>query len=318
MADVAALADVSTAVVSYVVNDGPRRVSEVTRVRVLSAIESLGYRPNRTARALASRTSGVLGLIVPSSSAEFFVQLVEEVEAVSFRANRLTLVGSTGFDSTKERRYFEAFADAGVDQLIVVSSELNGFEQRAAMPPVVWVHHRPVGATDSLVDVDNVLAGALATEHLLFHDPEQIVIMTGLNDVGPLADRLAGCRQALEAAGVAWGSVKVIRSAFDRVAAMNAVSVEEFGASVGVLVLTDEQAIGVSAALGARIGQEVSLVAIDGTSATSCLWPPITSVVVPIAAMAAWAVDHSCDDDRQHKRFGVSIRIGRSCGCGPA
>ena len=44
--DVALHAGVSTAVVSYVVNEGPRNVAPATRARVLESISSLGYRPN--------------------------------------------------------------------------------------------------------------------------------------------------------------------------------------------------------------------------------------------------------------------------------
>ncbi|MFZ0529739.1 MAG: LacI family DNA-binding transcriptional regulator, partial [Propionicimonas sp.] len=60
--DVARLAGVSSAVVSYVVNDGPRPVAPATRARVLAAIDKLGYRPNSAARALITGQSRLLGL----------------------------------------------------------------------------------------------------------------------------------------------------------------------------------------------------------------------------------------------------------------
>jgi LacI family transcriptional regulator len=63
--DVARLAGVSSAVVSYVVNNGPRPVAEATRRRVLEAIEKLGYHPNAAARALITGRSDLIGLIVP-------------------------------------------------------------------------------------------------------------------------------------------------------------------------------------------------------------------------------------------------------------
>ena len=65
LADVARLAGVSSAVVSYVVNNGPRPVAPSTADRVRDAIAALGYRPNSHARALSTGSTGILGLILP-------------------------------------------------------------------------------------------------------------------------------------------------------------------------------------------------------------------------------------------------------------
>jgi hypothetical protein len=65
--DVARLAGVSVAVVSYVVNNGPRQVSPEMRQKVLDAIDALGYHPNKYAQNLkvnghqTQRQIGVLG-----------------------------------------------------------------------------------------------------------------------------------------------------------------------------------------------------------------------------------------------------------------
>ena len=69
-ADVARYAGVSGAVVSYVVNGGPRPVAPATRERVLHAVRALGYRPNATARALSRGSTGLLGLVGRSVSFE--------------------------------------------------------------------------------------------------------------------------------------------------------------------------------------------------------------------------------------------------------
>lgn len=71
-ADVARVAGTSVAVVSYVINNGPRPVAEATRLRVLAAIEQTGYRPNDIARALASGSTQTYGLVVPDISNPFF------------------------------------------------------------------------------------------------------------------------------------------------------------------------------------------------------------------------------------------------------
>ncbi len=64
--DVATRAGVSTAVVSYVPNDGPRPVSIGTRARVEAAIRELGYYPNELARSLRVQSTSIIGLTIPS------------------------------------------------------------------------------------------------------------------------------------------------------------------------------------------------------------------------------------------------------------
>ena len=63
--EVAERAGVSVAVVSYVVNDGPRPVSPETKLRVERAIEELGYYPNELARSLSRKQTAIIGLIIP-------------------------------------------------------------------------------------------------------------------------------------------------------------------------------------------------------------------------------------------------------------
>ena len=80
LADVARLAGTSTAVVSYVLNDGPRAVAPQTKARVEGAIAQLGYRRNPLASALMAGRSNLVGLLVPDSSNAFFSELAREFE----------------------------------------------------------------------------------------------------------------------------------------------------------------------------------------------------------------------------------------------
>ena len=66
--DVARLAGTSEALVSYVLNDGPRQVAPATRARIITAIEQLGYRPNAVARSLRTSRTMTMGLVVPDNS----------------------------------------------------------------------------------------------------------------------------------------------------------------------------------------------------------------------------------------------------------
>ncbi|XCB30230.1 LacI family DNA-binding transcriptional regulator [Arcanobacterium hippocoleae] len=78
--DVAHLAGVSTAVVSYVINDGPRPVAEQTRKRVLAAIEKLGYRPNALARAVKLGKTSTVGILVPDVVEPFHSWVVRDLD----------------------------------------------------------------------------------------------------------------------------------------------------------------------------------------------------------------------------------------------
>ena len=93
--DVARLAGVSSAVVSYVVNNGPRPVADATRARVLDAIDKLGYRPNAAARSLVLGRSAPAGLIVPDVRNPYFAALAQAVE-VEARAKGVNLVLAQG------------------------------------------------------------------------------------------------------------------------------------------------------------------------------------------------------------------------------
>ena len=96
--DVARLAGVSSAVVSYVVNNGPRPVAEATRLKVLDAIDKLGYRPNAAARSLIMGRSDLVGLIVPDVRNPYFAALAQavEVEARKEGVNLVLAQGPTG------------------------------------------------------------------------------------------------------------------------------------------------------------------------------------------------------------------------------
>lgn len=97
-ADVARYAGVSTAVVSYVVNNGPRPVAAETAARVRDAIALLGYQPNANARALKLGTTGLLGLLLPDTSNPFFAEFALAIEQSAGDRGFALLVANSGSD----------------------------------------------------------------------------------------------------------------------------------------------------------------------------------------------------------------------------
>src|SRR3954464_14544718 len=92
LADISRRAGVSIATASRVLNGSSHPVSDSTRERVLKAAEELGYRPSELARALAQRTSRVVGVIVGDIVDPYFAEIARGVEDVAAKAGYLTMV----------------------------------------------------------------------------------------------------------------------------------------------------------------------------------------------------------------------------------
>ena len=102
--DVARAAGVSPAVVSYVLNGGPRPASAQAHTRVLEAVSRLGYRPNAIASALRGGSTQTIGFLNPNRSNPFFGELAEALELYLNDHGYLVLGGSTYGNRASEER----------------------------------------------------------------------------------------------------------------------------------------------------------------------------------------------------------------------
>ncbi|MFD0377165.1 LacI family DNA-binding transcriptional regulator, partial [Streptomyces sp. NPDC127112] len=201
--DVARLAGTSTAVVSYVINNGPRPVAPATRERVLAAIKDLGYRPDRVAQAMASRRTDLIGMIVPDARQPFFAEMAHAVEQAAAERGKMVLVGNSDYRDEREVHYLRAFLGMRVSGLILVS---QGMSERAASEIEAWdarivlLHERPEAIDDVAVVTDDIGGAQLATRHLLEHGHEYVACIGGIENTpsggGPRAPPLQGGRRA--------------------------------------------------------------------------------------------------------------------------
>lgn len=169
--DVARLAGTSTAVVSYVINNGPRPVAPATREKVLAAIEQLGYRPNSVAQAMASRRTNLIGMVVPDARQPFFAEMAHAVERAASERGKLVLIGNSDYVDDREVHYVRAFLGMRVSGLILVSQgpSQRAAEEFAAMEgaKVVLLHRRPEAIDDVAVVTDDVGGAETVVRHLL-------------------------------------------------------------------------------------------------------------------------------------------------------
>lgn len=201
--DVAAIAEVSAATVSRVLNDDGRVAPEL-RERVQAAVERLGYRPNSQARSLRTQATRVIGLIISDIQNPFFTSMVRGVEDVAQAAGYSVVLANSDEDLGKEQQYLRVAAAeqmAGVILSPASSSRTRIGELVHEEIPVVTIDRRIAADVDS-VAVDNVAGARRAVEHLIESGARRIGMIAGPVDVSTAADRLEGYHAALRTAGI--------------------------------------------------------------------------------------------------------------------
>jgi LacI family transcriptional regulator len=329
-ADVARLAGVSMAVVSYVVNDGPRPVAEATRRRVQEAISELDYRPNGVARALATQRTRTVGLVIPNAVNSFFAQLAQAIEVACFAQGHTLVLGTAEDDPEIELAYVRAFVDRRVDAVILspsTSAEASLKLLSSASVPTVVID-RVFGNTDRFdtIEVDNFAGGHAATAHLIEHGHAAIACLSGPSHVPTARDRELGWLSALEQAGERLPGSVSVTTAFSKHAAYEATCalLDRDDPPTALFATADEHTPGVyraAADRGRRIPQDLAVVSFDNADTSMFMVPASTTVHQPLTDMADLAVQRTLarlsDPQRPPTHDTLPIRLipRGSCGC---
>ena len=123
--DVARPAGVSTAVVSYVLNGSPKKISPDTAQRVFDAAQWLDYHPNSVARALKTGTTHTLGVIVPDFSNPYFAEFTDQLEAAASKRERALIINLSRGDPQGERRRINELVERNIDAMFVSSAQTD-------------------------------------------------------------------------------------------------------------------------------------------------------------------------------------------------
>ena len=217
ISDVAKRAGVSAMTVSRVVN-GTGYTSVEARTRVEAAIEELGYVPNALARQLRSKRTKTIALVVSDISNPFFTTIARGVEDVAASHGFSVMYCNTDESETEEEQYLLMLIERQVDGVLLVPTRSSGTSFR-----LLHAHHMPVVVMDRRVaarNVDGVLcdseAGAHAlTRHLSELGHRRIAVLTGRRNISTSEDRVAGCRRALEEAGLVMDEALVHHGGFN-------------------------------------------------------------------------------------------------------
>ncbi len=203
MKDVGAVAGVSLATVSRVVN-GEDSVRPELADKVRAAVVLLGYRRDLTATNLrrADRHSASIGVVFEDVSDPFHAAVLRGIETVARRRGVLPLVGSSDEDGARERELAEAFLARRVDGLVVVPSGRDHSylqPERDAGVAVVFVDRPPAHIDADCALSDNAGGAFAAAAHLLAAGHRRVGFLGGRETIFTARERLRGYRRALEA-----------------------------------------------------------------------------------------------------------------------
>jgi LacI family transcriptional regulator len=322
--DVARYAGVSTAVVSYVVNGGPKKVAPATEAKVRNAIRTLGYRPNAAARALKLGSTETIGLVIPDNGNPFFALLAHAVEDAAAELGYALLLTNSDGNLGKERRNIRNLAARQVDGVVLSSvlMEPDLTDLESAEIPAVLLNHSADAPGFNSVGVDLTAGAKSAVEHLIKHGHTNIALAMGTNTGNFLDGREQGWLEALTDAGLPEGPI--VRSAFTRDGGYTAGRRLLASASkpTAIFASSDLQAIGILRALheaGVTVPDDIAMASFDGSAEAEYSWPPLTTVQQPAKTMAEAAVRALIGASRapepEHLIFPTELQIRRSCGC---
>ncbi|MFP5071250.1 LacI family DNA-binding transcriptional regulator [Pseudonocardia nantongensis] len=295
MRDVARLAGVSHQTVSRVLNDHPQVRSEI-RERVRAAVEQLGYKPNTTARALASRRTMNLGVVVAGSFQYGPTTMLLSIAETARRAGYATRLLSPGtIDRPSMQDALDQLVDDSVDGIVViapVTAAANAVEGLTTDVPLVMFEPAMDNGT-TIVAIDESLGARLATRHLLERGHRTVHHVSGPDGWLGSEARIRGWREELSAAGrVAHASYAGDWSSESGHAAGRRIAADPD--VTAVFVANDQMALGVLQALadaGRDVPGDVSVVGFDDTPESGFYRPALTTVRMDFAEVGRRCVE---------------------------
>jgi LacI family transcriptional regulator len=285
----------------------PHLVNPETRSRVLATAESLGYRPNRAARALITGRTHNIGLIVADIANPFFPPLIKAAESQARQRDYHIFVADTNEDASVEEELVLALAKQ-VDGVLLCSPRMSNslIEQLSREVPLVMINRLVAGLPAVVMDVGQ--GARRAVEHLVGLGHRELALLGGPR--GSWTNREIR-RAATAAARAADVSLTVLgpNPPNEDGGSAAAEAVRRSGATA-VLAYNDLMAIGLIEGLdqlGVEVPAEISVVGIDDIALSRRTRPKLTTVANPTAAAGRTAVDMLLQHDGSW-----STRVGRA------
>ncbi len=308
--DVAEAAGVHISTASRALNERTASLlNPQTLERVRETAGELGYRVNGMARALKTRRSLSIGMVIPDITNPFFPPAVRGAEDVLERAGYSLLLSSTDNDLGKASRQVAAMLESQVGGLLLAMALRDDplvNELRAGGTPLVLLNRTIDRGGVSAVVPDDYNGGLEAVEHLFSLGHRRLGFVGGPLSTSNGARRLASFEQTVQRLGLPEPAT-LETSAFDEDAGYAAAQLllTEHPSVTGVVAANDLLAVGIIAAAAERgrgCPADISVVGFNDMLLASRLQPPLTTIRIPqyeVGSRAAELLLTLIDDPRR-------------------
>jgi DNA-binding LacI/PurR family transcriptional regulator len=303
MKDVARVGGVSLGTVSNVLNDLPT-VTEKNKKKVYDAIRQLDYSPNYTARALKTRRSRCIGLIIPDINNPFYAEFARGVEdSVQAMGYNLFLCNSDR-NSEKERSYMDTLLERMVDGLILFKThlpleEISYFNARYS---IVLVDSFSVDRdiASDIIKVDDYNGVLKALEYLWNFGHRRIALIAGTRDSLSSVDRIRAYNDFFTSKGRSVLQAGIEYGNYDWHSGYECTR-KFLGCAktpTAIMAANDLMAIGAVKAIqeqGLAVPSDISVMGYDDIDIASLCTPALTTVRQPKYEMGSCSVRYLLD-----------------------
>lgn len=300
--DVARLAGVSTATVSYTLN-GKRSISEKTKKRIMDAISELDYVPDLNARGLSMRDSKLIGVVVPQTEPgnrlmfhnSFYSEVLGSIEYYARQQGYHILISATDANES----YLKLAKQRNLDGIIVIGMYPDEFYQqmKKSQIPIVLIDSYCNDHYYHNVRIDDAYGCYLSTRYLLENGHRHIAFFSGqIKENGVMRKRLLGYQQALSEFSVPYRKEYVFEGQIDYSSGIRSAKelVKSELPTTAVVAAADILAIGAIKGFfeeGKFVPSDYSIIGFDDLEISQYLTPGLTTIHQEISLKGQKAVE---------------------------
>lgn len=315
--DIAKIAGVSVATVSYVLNKKEgQRISEETKKKILQIAETINYVPNKIARSLQNNKSKLLGLIVADISNDFYSSIARNLEDIAFQLGYTLIIGSCDENAKKFEKLVELFSQQQVDGLIVApvsGSESTFLKLQQKDYPVVTIDRYLKGISVPGVILNNREIAETTTSYLIDRGFQKMIYVGYQTQLPHLLERRNGFETMISEADRKIESLYIsvgLENISDEIQSQLAVALGENPINTALYFSSNKLAV---AGLGylvrnqIKVPEEVSVLAFDETEAYQLFPAEITFIKQPLEEMAEEAMKLLLTQMQQYNANGKKV-----------